>query len=135
MNELDLILLAEEIKRTYEEEDRGPFPSADCRELMRDFPFDDHWFATYLDTYCSDIAGHCSWGKGILKWPAEKLRKSHGLLSFSFFDLYPQYANLQRLITDDETPDLFEELKLYDKLRRQLLVLLFELIRLHEEKS
>ncbi len=135
MNELELLLLAEEIKRICAEEGQSPFPSANCRELMSDFPFDDHWFAMYLDTYCSDIAGHCSHGKNIMQWPEEKLRLVHGQTNFNFFELHPQYANLQRLITKSDTPDLFEELKLYEQLRQQLLVLLSELIRLRKEKS
>lgn len=109
------------ILRQYEEEGLSPFPYDDCRVLLDGLGDDYEGFIPDLDVWCSSIAGYSSWGKRIVRWPEQKLRKARGLMSVGFFEEHPEYATLGRHITSETTPDLFDELRLYEGLRLRLL--------------
>jgi hypothetical protein len=115
--------LAVEAARISSEEDRFPFPYDDCRRLRREDSGEFEVLIPDLDMWCSDIAGYCSWGKKILSWPEEKVLQARGHMSLSFFDKHPEYSLLERLITEANTPDLFEDLQLYERMRKKLLEL------------
>jgi hypothetical protein len=129
MNSERIEELAAEVKRLYEEEARLPFPYDGCRTLLEGNEDEFEGFITNLDLYFMDIAGYCSSGRAILKWPEEKVREAQGRISLTFFELYPQYSALQNFISESATPDLYEDLTLYEEMRSKLLELFSLLLR------
>jgi hypothetical protein len=109
------------------EKSRHPFAYADCRKLL-------HQGATYeglaadLDLYLKDIAGYCTWGRRLLKWSKPEIEKALATLSRSFFEKNPEYKPLESQITEENTPDLYADLVLHEKMRQTLLSL-FSLLR------
>jgi len=127
--------IASEAARIYEEEARLPFPCDDCRWLRNEFEVEDELegFIPDLSLWFSDVAGYCSWGKRILNWSEEKLKGTREFLSSSFFDWHPEYGVLERAITEENTPDIYEDLLLYERMRKKLLEVMALL--LHERKE
>ena len=121
--------LAAEVKRLYEEEARLPFPYDGCRTLLQGNEDEFEGFIPNLDLYFMDIAGYCSSGTTILKWPEEKVREAQSRISLTFFELCPQYCALQNFISESATPDLYEDLMLYEEMRSKLLELFSRLLR------
>jgi hypothetical protein len=136
--------LAAEVKRLYEEEARLPFPYDGCRTLLEgnedefegfipnlDLYFEDEFegFIPNLDLYFMDIAGYCSSGTAILKWPEDKVREAQSRICLTFFELYPQYGVLKNFISESAAPDLYEDLMLYEEMRSKLLELFSRLLR------
>jgi len=129
MNSERIEELAAEVKRLYEEEARLPFPYDGCRTLLEGNEDEFEGFIPNLDLYFMDIAGYCSSGTAILKWPEEKVREAHGRISLTFFELCPLYCALQNFISESATPDLYEDLMLYEEMRSKLLELFSRLLR------
>jgi hypothetical protein len=119
---------ADNLLHTYEQEFRIPFPYADCRKLRRESGDRYEGLIPDLDMYFSDIAGYCSWGKRILKWPKEKILEVRERLSKPFFEKYPQYKLLEVMITESNTPHLYTKLKACEKLRLTLIEILNRLL-------
>lgn len=125
-----------EAERIYIEEDRSPFPYDGSRWLLQDFEDEFEDFIPNLDMWCSYIAGYCSWGKRLVRWNEEKVLQARGVMSLSFFDMHPEYARLERLITESDTPDLYEQLRLYERMRKNLVILFdFMLNEKHQEST
>lgn len=106
-----------------------PFPYEGSRWLKREFDEDLTDLNTYLDLWFMKVAGYSSSGKRILSWPEEKIIQARGELSHSFFEEYPQYAWLERHITEAHTPDLYEALHLSERLRKMLIEILSFMLR------
>jgi hypothetical protein len=119
--------LALKIAQTYDEEDRSPFPYEGCRWLRGEFDGELDNLIPDLDMWLLDITGFSSRGKRLLNLPEEKVSHARGIMSLSFFDKYPEYAWLERHITESDTPDLYEKINLYEGMRR-MLVTLFDLL-------
>ena len=115
--------LAYEIMQLYRK-DRGPFPYAGCRFILQGLEDEFDGLIPDLNLWSMDIAGFASQSYKIKNWPVEKLRMAQGLISLRFFDKHPEYRVLERSITSEETPDLYERLKLYEEMRRKLLELI-----------
>lgn len=127
MKNLILEERADKLLRLYEERNRGAFPYADCRRLLREDERRYKDLIPDLDMYFSNIAGYCSWGGRISKWSKEKIRDVQERISKPFFQKHPQYKPLEPLITEISTPDLYARLVLLEKLRAELLELLSQL--------
>jgi hypothetical protein len=121
--------LAAEVKRLYEEEARLPFPYDGCRTLLEGNEDEFEGFIPNLDLYFMDIAGYCSSGTAILKWPEDKVREAQSRICLTFFELYPQYGVLKNFISESAAPDLYEDLMLYEEMRSKLLELFSRLLR------
>jgi hypothetical protein len=115
--------MAIEIARIYVEEARGPFPYEGCRWLRSQFGVGENLIPN-LDMWFSAVAGFCSRGKRLLSLFSIEIPDARGIVSLSFFDKHPEYALLERHITADAVPDLYEALKLYERMRTKLLELL-----------
>lgn len=117
-------LLAElrELDRT----DTSPFPYQGCRKLIRHAPEASDGLIPNLNTYFMDIVGYASWGKGILKWPEQKVQQTIARLSVTFFEKHPEYSTLESMITKSSTPDLYANLALYERMRLCLLQILYQ---------
>jgi hypothetical protein len=109
--------------------DIAPFPYEDCRWLKREFDEKLTDFIPDLDLWFMKVAGYSRGGKRILSWPEEKVVQASGELSHSFFAEYPQYAWLERHITEANTRDLYEALHLSERLRKMLKELLSFMLR------
>ncbi|MEN3333726.1 MAG: YxiJ-like protein [Blastocatellia bacterium] len=120
--------LADEIMQLYRK-NRMPFPYTGCRFILHGLEDDFDGFIPDLNLWSMDIAGFASQSFRIKDWPVEKLRTGQGLMSLGFFDKHPEYRVLERFISSEETPDLYEKLKLYEKMRNKLLELLSVLLR------
>ena len=120
--------LAAEVKRLYEEEARLPFPYDGCRTLLEGNEDEFEGFIPNLDLYFMDIAGYCSSGTAILKWPEDKVREAQSRICLTFFELYPQYGVLKNFISESAAPDLYEDLMLYEEMRGKLLELFSRLL-------
>jgi hypothetical protein len=118
---------ANELRRLYESELCTPFPYSDASKLRREGGELYEGFIPDLDMHFSDIAGYCSWGGKILRWPKEKIDEARERLSRSFFERFPKYDSLQVVINELDTPALYKELQLHERMRRKLLDLLEEL--------
>jgi len=121
--------LAAEVKRLYEEEARLPFPYDGCRTLLEGNEDEFEGFIPNLDLYFMDIAGYCSSGTAILKWPEDKVREAQSRICLTFFELYPHHCTLKNFISESAAPDLYEDLTLYEEMRSKLLELFSRLLR------
>lgn len=119
--------LAVQVAQNYDEEDRSPFPYEGCRWLRREFAGELENLISDLDMWLSAIAGFSSGGQRLLNLPEDKVLSARGIMSLSFFDKHPEYAWLERHITESDTPDLYEKINLYEGMRRTL-VALFDLM-------
>ncbi len=106
----------------------GRFLNDDCRYLLQN---NDEQFRNLipdLDMCLLNVAGFCSNSRRLLKLTKEILQEIQASLTTSFFEEYPQYRLLERQIDELNTPDLYERLALYEKMRNMLLELLSTLI-------
>lgn len=129
MKQVNVKELAGELQHLHQEEFHSPFPYKDCRKLFSeaDGAYED--LIPDLNSHFYNIASHCSGARKILKWSSERLLESREQLSESFLVKYPQYKPLELMITNVNTPDLYARLELCERLRTNLLELLFELLR------
>lgn len=100
----------------------NPFPYEDCRRLLNQFPetqFQD--LIPDLAMFDAEITGYCSWELKLLRWPEKQIREVFGKLGPDFFEHYPEYVDLHRFITRENTPSLFEFLALQEQMRGKLL--------------
>jgi hypothetical protein len=107
--------------------DSKPFPYQGGRRLISEGDENLKDFIPDLNTYFMDIFGYASWDYKILKWLSEKIQKVKKDLSKSFFEKYHQYAILEQKVTQENTPDLYDQFMLYESIRQSLLILLEEL--------
>lgn len=128
MERMNVNKLASELQHLYQAEFHSPFPYKDCRKLLSEANEDYEDLIPDLDSYFYNIASHCGGVRKILKWSNEQLLKSREQLGESFFVKYPQYKPLEPMITNVNTPDLYARLELCERLRVNLLELLFELL-------
>lgn len=128
MSNSNIKVITGELLQLYEEKRRSPFPYAGCGKILRETGQRYDGLIPDLDLYLSSIAGYCSWGHGILKWPKEKIEETKERLSRSFFEIYPQYKPLMPMITESATPDLYTDLALHEKMRLKLLDILSRLL-------
>lgn len=113
----------------YKNSQKASFPYEGCRKLLEQSDSVYEHLISDLDLYFSEIAGYCSWGKRIPKWPREKMEVALKRLSVSFFAIHPQYKPLEKLISEVNTPDLHRDLLLYEDLRSLLMKILSSLLQ------
>lgn len=102
----------------------NPFPYDDCSKLLANTSKEFEGLIPSLDTYFADIAGLCSWGKRSFNWTDEYIKKYERKLQKSFFQEFPEFSSLEKLISDKYTPKLFNQLLIYDLMRLTLLDIL-----------
>lgn len=126
--------LVEEILRTAQEA-KAPFPTYDCETVARQAGLDPQRLVSDLDTYFYDI---WSPGNGVKKLSRKSdawLRDLKVYLEQDFFSRYAQYAPLEVLINQENSPDLDHRLQIFDRLRGDLILFLSELLARHETKK
>ena len=115
------------LRKIYKSDFLQPFPYQDCRKILQrtDAGFED--FIPSLDVYFSDVAGYCSSGKRIDDWSIEKIEKAENQMQKSFFDRFSRFSELKSAITERETPQLYNQLLIYDLMRLTLIDILSEI--------
>jgi hypothetical protein len=120
--------LVGKLLRLHEKTLPRPFPYADCRKIKGN---EDELYGDLipdLNTYFYGIASPSGAVNKLLQRPKDHLLESQSWLSKSFFERWPQYKPLEPLITESNTPDLYAELMLHEKIRTTLLKLLSQLL-------
>lgn len=118
--------IIEECQRLCRAASRLPFPYEDSRTLLREAGGQYDGLIPDLDVFFSTIAGYCSWQERVLKWSEEQVREAEVRLANSFFERFPRYGPLERLITESDTPTLHAHIATYEKIRACLLELFRE---------
>jgi len=111
----------------YQDDLRNPFPYTDCRKIrsLAGVKLED--LIPDLDMYFADLAGYCSRGNRIARMSPQEFLNLKEAASQSFFEKHPQYQSIRALITEKDTPDLFKDLDLHERMRFALL----EIFELH----
>jgi hypothetical protein len=103
--------------------DGNSFPYEGCRRLGAAVRGRCEGLIPDLDMYLSEIAGYRSWGKTIItRWSDEKMAHVERRLQDSFFDRYPQYAELLPILS--LAPDVSRALEVADRTRHVMCELL-----------
>lgn len=113
---------------SYDEESRKPFPRADVRKITGGDVDRELDFVGDLNAYDMTISGPISWKASIVEWPRKKAEEVLEYSTKSFFEHYPQYKPLELLISEKNTPDLYADLQLHNKMRMVLRKLLTQLL-------
>ena len=127
MKTLTTDTLVEDIQRTAREA-RGQFPTHDCEALARQAGIDPQSLISDLDTYFYDV---WSPANGVKKLPRKSdawLSELKAFLEQDFVSRYAQYAVLEARITREAAPDLYQRLRLFETLRKKLLLFVSELL-------
>lgn len=125
--------LVDELGLLYKQ-DLGPFPYDDIAALAKIIKKRLSGFTADLAYYYATLAGWCTWKRKILDWPEDKVRSTRDFLVHGFYEQYPQYLPLQAKITADDTPALYADMILHEKMRHTLLTLLEGLSRQRTEQ-
>lgn len=112
------------LRKLYQSDLLYPFPYNDCAKISAK---DDDDLIPSLDLYFSDIAGFCSWGKRILLWSNEQSGIAEDTLRKSFSQRFPAFTEVFKLINDKETPQLYNQILVYDLMRLTLIDILSEI--------
>jgi hypothetical protein len=120
--------LAQELERLYEREFLHKFPYQDCYKLQKLHPRVARALVPDLDLYFSFIAGYGSSATTLHRRSKVELRAALPKLKRSFYEACPKYNRLAKYITDSETPTLFHDLEVSDRLRFGLATLIAEFI-------
>jgi hypothetical protein len=79
-----------------------------------------------LDMYFSFIAGYSSSATRLRHRPTAELRAALPKLKRSFYEACPKYNRLAKYISDSQTPALFHDLEVSDRLRLGLATVIAE---------
>jgi len=105
-----------------------PFPYSDCRKLIDSLTLQErnHFqdFTADLNTFDMAVSGPISWDTKILDWPQERVERVYKYVEKNFFQRFPRYKIVKRLINRTDTPNLFEDIRTHNKIRKILLKLL-----------
>jgi hypothetical protein len=120
----DGLMTGIQLEEIYVTHFRGSFPYADCRWLAshEGQPVED--LIPELDMYFSNIAGYSSSASRLGERPASVLRKARKTLALNFFETYPSCERYSGLITSEKTPKLYEQMRIAEQLRLELLEIL-----------
>jgi hypothetical protein len=119
----------------YDEQRRQPFPREDCRKITEGDSDKELDLVGDLNTYDMTITGSISWGEKIVDWPSEKINRLLKYTNKPFFEAFPEYKFLEPLITKTNTPDLYEDILLHEKIRLVLIELLTLLLNKSTEAA
>jgi hypothetical protein len=117
-----------ELEELYKSRLLGRFPYEDCRWVAQYTSIECEGLIPGLDWYFGNIAGYCSSASRLGNRPQEDLQKAKKSLDLSFFEIFPRLAQIEGLITPDQTPKLYEEMKYTEQARLALLKLLDTLV-------
>jgi hypothetical protein len=120
--------LAQELEQLYEREFLRRFPYQDCYKLQKLHPRVARDLVPNLDMYFSFIAGYGCTATTLHHRPKVELRAALPKLKRSFYEASPKHNRLAKYITNRETPTLFHDLEISERLRLDLTTLIAEFI-------
>ncbi len=123
------LTLAQTIKQQFEEECLSPFPLEDVKKLRSRDPENLALFHGQLEVYLSSVAGYASSADRLGRRPRAELVQAREYLSRSFFEKYTSLTVYREAITAELTPNLFRDLATTDNLRKELLVVIDEILQ------
>ena len=103
---------------------RGPFPYDDCRWLAERVHVKESVLIPDLDWFFGTVAGYASSASRLTHRTPKDLRDAKQLMSKGFYDYFPKYAEYRDLICTENTPALYDRMRIAEELRVQLLQLL-----------
>ena len=121
--------LAQDLEALYKQEFIHKFPYPDCYKLQKLHPSVARELIPDLDMYFCFIAGYSSSAMQLDQRPQGEIRAALPKLKLSFYDSFPRYNRLAKHITDVNTPSLFHDLEVGDRLRLGLVTLITELLQ------
>ncbi|MGI4787732.1 MAG: hypothetical protein ACRYFS_02655 [Janthinobacterium lividum] len=104
------------------------FPYAECEKLARNAKIDYQSLVSDLDTYFYDVWSPSNGVKKLSRKPDLWLQDLRTYLEQSFFKRNAKYAPLEALINQDDAPDLYRRLVVFDSLRMHLVLFLTALL-------
>jgi hypothetical protein len=113
-----------ELEELYKSRLLGRFPYDDCFRIAKKAPIESEGLIPELDWYFGTVAGYCSSASRLVNRSNEELQNAKKLLAKSFFEMFPRLAQIEGLITQDETPKLYDEMRHTEQARLALLNLL-----------
>jgi hypothetical protein len=113
-----------QIERLYTSRLAGPFPYAECRWLVDQEEQRDSGLVPELDHYFSSIAGYSSSASRLMERSSEALRTARNTLAKDCFEMYPDLQRYKNLITPEQTPVLYDWIRITEQLRLGLLGIL-----------
>jgi hypothetical protein len=123
------------LKTLYKFDSLHRFPSEDCQKVLEAKKYQSEDFTFELISYFSTIAGYSSWGKRALRWNYEQISAAEKLLEKSFFETFPKFAELGKIVTEKNTPKLYNQLLLHDLMRLTLLDVISEMKSLKQKQT
>src|SRR5437588_2821910 len=122
------INLAQKIKHQFETECRLPFPLGDIRKLRARDAKNLTLLHARLEMYLSYIAGYASSTDRLGRRPRTELVRARENLSQSFFEKFSSLTAYRDAVTPEFTPDLFRELATADKIRKELIIVMDDIL-------
>ncbi len=116
--------LAEKIKRAAQEASTHAFPAHECEALARKSGVDYQRLVSDLDTYFYDVWSPANGVRKLARKPDAWREDLRTYLQKPFFERHPQYALVETLINQDDTPELCRRLALADRTREDLMTFL-----------
>ena len=120
----DISRIASELVQLYDQDCRNPFPYQDCRTLLEGTDDRMAGFIPDLALHFAEIAGFALGAKRLDRWDKEKVTNAQRALVRSFFEKHPEYQELEARITPADTPDLYADMALHEKMRIEVLHLI-----------
>jgi hypothetical protein len=120
--------LAQQIEQEYRSDFVPPFPLEDVLKLKTIDP--RNWQSLHggLDLYFAYVAGYASGAQRLDRRPLSEIAEARKYLSQSFFERHDSLASYSKAITEESTPNLFHRLETVEKLRKQLVVLMDQIL-------
>lgn len=116
--------IANFLRTLYDRDMYRPFPYPGCRTILANTGESYEGFIPDLDLYFGDIAGYCSSPKRLTRWSEDQLSAVRKTLETSFFEMHPEYRELEARISPEDTPDLHTAMERYEVARTRLLYLI-----------
>ena len=133
MIEETVIVLIDELA-SFREASHQPFPSADCDKLVKGQENVYIDFAADLNTYNMSISAPVDWGSKIVEWTTENIQRFLKYTEQAFFEKFPRYQPLAPLVTEIDTPNLYANIQLHEKIRTSVRKLLLKLLVLAQAR-
>ena len=118
--------VADELSQLYAQDNAfGAFPQQDCSKLLKGNGKTFVVFVPDLSLYLHSIWGCAESAKFAREWNAEKIALVERVSAKSFWEMHPNYRELEAQITPSNTPKLYVRLTLSEEMRRKIVQLLF----------
>ena len=122
--------LAQDIEREYFDSfSSSPFPLKDVFKLKAIDRKNWNLLHAGLDNYFMYVAGYASGAVRLARRPRSELAEAKKNLARSFFETFDSLSHYGGAINKKATPELFQQLTTIERLRKQLVVLMDEILR------